>query len=272
MKNIIILLALGLITAIFLGCFTVNTGENAIVSGKLKKEHYYANPGLYFMLPGLEHVDYIYMNNREAVVSLILDSESMGIYQIVNDNKESSSQTMKISLLVNWHVTTGGKYYKYLQKNGQLNFNKAINENISDRLLAKINGLDMQSLNQLNGIISSSINIAELGISLDQISIISVEPIYNISNTEEITAPSAVNNIIPNSNLEMQNKMIESAYYQAATIKTQAEIYQAEAYNHIKKANPKFYNYFRLIDVYKNSAKSKLDVPPFDRLYTSERF
>lgn len=268
MKNFIILIFLCGVAFISLGAFTVNVGENALVVSKINKTRYYDKPGLYFALPIVEKVDYIYVNNREAVFSTILTIESIGVYRVFVNNQESSTKALKISFLSNWHVSNGKTYYSYLQKNGQLNFNQSLVENISNTLLDRINGLSIESLNQLNLIVDNSINLPTMGTSLDKISILSVEQVDNTVSLPENIVESVVAKITtPSSPLDLQNKMIESAYYQASRIKTQTEIEEARAYDRIKKENLKFYNYFRLINVYKDSAKSKADVPPFKNLY-----
>lgn len=268
MKNFVILIFLCGVAFICLGSFTVNVGENAFVISKIDKTRYYDKPGLYFAIPIVEKVDYIYVNNREAVFSTILTVESSDGYKLFVNNQESSTRAIKISLLTNWHVDNAKDYYNYLQKNGQLNFNQSLVENISNVLLERINGLAIESLNQLNTIVDHSMNLPTIGVNLDKISILSVEPVDNTVPSPEILVESVAKSPIHNnSSLDLQNKMIESAYYQAAMIKTQTEIEEARAYGEIKKESPKFYNYFRLINVYKDSAKNKADVPPFKSLY-----
>lgn len=265
MKNLLMFLVFSLITVVFLGSFTVNTGETAIVVSKTHHNTYYNKPGLYFALPFFNTVNLIYMNNREAIVSLGLNSESGNNY--VKQNIESGNKQIVIDLLVNWHVNSATDYFSVLQKNGQVDFNKNLVDNISNSLLRKIHGQNISSLNQLNSILNDAQIIKNLGVSLDSVNIVSVDFIDNASAAKAIVVDSDASNSTSHSILDMQNKMIESAYYQAQMIKTDTEINQAMKYHQIETENPKFYNYFRLIDVYKTSSKDKLDVPAFNKLY-----
>lgn len=263
MKNILMLIGLGLITLIFLGSFTVNESENAIVVSQNHHTTNYNKPGLYFALPFYNTVNLIYMSNREAIVSIALAPESGNKY--VKSDLQSGSNQILVDLLVNWHVANSSDYFQNLKKIGQVDFNKNLVDNILNSLLHKINGQGLLKLNQLSDILDKSVNIQKLGISLDSISIVSIN--FAQMDIKQALTESQSTVYKNNSTLDLQNKMIESAYYQAQIIKTAAEINQANKYDQIKKANPKFYNYFRLIDVYKTSAKDKLDVPAFDKLY-----
>jgi hypothetical protein len=60
---------------------------------------------------------------------------------------------------------------------------------------------------------------------------------------------------------------LESAYYQAQILKTNTEIEQAKMYQSISNQEPRFYKYFRKLQMYKTNAKSKNDLPPLDELY-----
>jgi modulator of FtsH protease HflC len=267
MKNLVVLLFL-VIAFIFAGCFTVNSGENAIVTSKIQATKYYSKPGLYFSVPFADKVNLIYMNNREALLNINLSEESGNNYKLKESSSSLDQKGLRIAVLVNWHVVNGQDYYKALQKNGQIEFNKMLFDNIYKNFLDKINGLSVESLNNISKIDIAPIIITNMSVSIDSIRVLSVG-FYSEKNEEPVmkNTKESVEVDTNSSDLDLQNKMIESAYYQAANIKTQTEIYQAKMYNTIKKENTKFYNYFRLINVYKNSAKSKSDVPSFDSLY-----
>ena len=64
------------------------------------------------------------------------------------------------------------------------------------------------------------------------------------------------------------NLSIESAFNEAGRIKTNTLIQEADIYNSIRLQNPKLYNYMREIDVYRQTSKSKSDIPPLDKMYT----
>jgi len=264
LRNFFILIFLGLITFVFWGCFTVNSSENAIVLSQSGKTRCYTKPGLYFRIPIYEQVELIYMNNREAFLSIVVNPESGNNYK--NFDSKIESQVVKVDLLVNWHVTNPRAYRNLLVQNGQISFDKMLFENISKILLIRIHGLDVGGINQLQQILPANLVLAQMGLSLDNISITSTEFVQNnlVATAPDVPKPRVIDE---NASIDLQNKMIESSFYQAEAIKTQTEIYQARMYDKIKRQNPKFYNYFRLIDVYKNSAKSKADVPPLNKLY-----
>lgn len=262
MKQLLLLL---IVAVLFLlaGVFTVNMGQNAIVTNTLNKHESQYQPGIHFVWPLIEQIDYVYMNNREGMLTIPVDFGESG--------------SVQVDILMNWHVVNSAKYLQLINKSNETGFNKLLTGVVVNVVHDYAESSSLIAFNQVTDLLPGPIPLNDLGVSLDKLTIANVgmladrtddgSQVQQVNSTQIQNTSSDAQTTTLDSSHDNANMMIESAYYAAQKIKTDAEIKQAALYSQIKKEDRKFYDYFRLIDVYKNSAISKADVPPFKQLY-----
>lgn len=248
MRMIIILILFVLIVGT-LGVFTVSPREYALVSNHWHKEQMYTT-GVHFAFPGIDTVKYVYMNERSSVLT------------IPKTITVDGQANVKTEVLINWHVVKPLLYLNSLQKLEMVGFNKELVKNILDAIQNNHQASDLLFLNQSGSLLNAPLIINQLGIVIDKVA---------INNLIVVSLPIAKNiesqQVAPNILTVSNSLQIESAYYKAQAIKTQTEILQAKMYQQIQQQNPKFYDYFRKVEIYKNTAKSKADIPSLQQLY-----
>lgn len=274
MKKLIVFL-LVLFSFLSLGIIIVDERQNAVVTNVFSHKQQVLPKGLHFILPGIERVSYVFMNQREAAVTVMLN---------FND-----TATVEAGILVVWHVTNPAKYLNYFIKD---EFNKQLTEEVLRITASRVQSTNLSTFNQLHNLLVSPLYIEKLGIVITEIlpnelSLISrpktvagsissnAEDAENVTKNESSQNMPVVESTIDNSGYALRNGsndgddlfIIESAYYQAQMIKVQTEIEQAKMLAPLQEKDQHFYNYYRELQIYKDSAKSKQDMPPLDKLY-----
>ena len=286
MKNLLVILGLAIIIFLFIGVFTVNQNQVAIVSNNYTPTQQIYNAGIHWYTPIWQNVDYVYTNKRSSVVSL-------GDNLLTQDK-----QSVTMSLLVSWEVIDPAAYLSTQKTpDGEVNLSSIMTNEIRTQIESLVATSDLSQLND-NITLMDSINteLAKYGIKINAVDTISLwsntllannstESIVvqgNVVTQEEsallisnsVQSASMQDNIATQRNMEMQRKVvvanslsIESAFNKANQIKTDTTIQEAQIYKEIRAQNPKLYNYMRQIDVYHQTSKSKADIPPLEKLY-----
>ena len=261
------LTAVIVVVILLTGVLTVNVGQNAVVYNSLSKRERVLAPGIYFTLPFIEQTTYIYMTNRSSVVVLPV--------------KFIDGGNATVSMLVVWHVTSPAVYLDVVN-HGHNSVEQGLTAIVTQVVQSYATRASLAVFNGMQILAVDPATTNNLGVSLDSITINTiVQPVVNNTargdtpqaESQQMVMPTMVaaapSNVVNGSSIVAtpDRLMIESAYYSAQKIKTATEIQEAALYNQIKVKDQKFYNYFRLIDVYRNSASSKAEVPPLEKLY-----
>lgn len=222
-----------LIMVIILGLFTVDTRQNAIVENQITGSKKVCPKGIYFTMPFFSKIVYVYMNQRTLNYTFKLNN-------------------YEYTFMTTWRVIDPEKYYDNLDKKSVLiaSFESATINNVSN--IKEPNLLITQ-----DNLLTKNYAIESLGIEIQGMRLV------NYTKTESIN--TVANKVDTNNNDDM--KALESSYYLAQKIKTEADVNASKMYLSLQKNDPKFYDYYRLLEVYKRSAKSKKDVPPLSELY-----
>ncbi len=286
MKNLLVILVMAIIIFLFVGIFTVNQNQVAVVSNNYTTTQQIYTAGIHWYTPIWQNVDYVYTNNRSSVVSL-------GDNLLTQDK-----QSVTMSLLVSWEVIDPIAYLsKQKMPDGDVNLSSVITKEIRAQIESLVATSDLSQLNDDITLISSiNTELAKYGIKITVVDTISLwsntllannsmESIViqgNVSTQEEssllisnsIQSTITQDDITTQPNMEMQQKFavanslsIESAFNEANRIKTDTAIQEAQIYKEIRAQNPKLYNYMRQMDVYRQTSKSKADIPPLGKLY-----
>lgn len=254
MKNFFV----GCLLVIFLlyfGVFTVNDNQVAIVTNKYNKQVTIYKTGLHFMVPYLQNVEYI--SSGLSSIPLIM---KFSLPQ--NGNKIDYT----ISFAVNWRISSPLNYGKYV----------LLSQKTEDIVMNQVKGIIQANVNQLvesnqsidndivkiKNLVIKPVVIDKLGITIESIKLLQI--MY--SSDHHLLSTSNEKAQLLESNLNSSHE-IESAYYMAQDIIAQTTVAKAKLYNELDKSNTKFYNYYRKLDTYKNTVKTKEDFPRFDQLY-----
>lgn len=251
MKKIVLLITL-IISILLFGIISIDERQNVVVTNLVSKNKYTLTPGLHFVWPGIEQVNYIFMNQRDAEFTTMLTFDN-------NTNVEVSS-------VVLWKVVNPLVYFEQNSKLQITGFNKVLAQNVLQIVMTRAKSTNLSTFNQLNNLLSDELPLKDLGIIITSIApneLRIVTPVSVAAPVKKIEASEAIKIDQP----RIVQIPIESAYYQAQMIKTQAEIQQANMLQQLEEKDPKFYSYFRKLQIYKNSAKSKQDMPPLEDLY-----
>ncbi len=238
-----VILVLLLFIVIVSGVFTVDERENAVLID-YSKQHIVYLPGIHFALPLINQINYVFINERSSFFE---------VPQLLNTKDLNK---VKLSVLINWHVIDPIIYLNIIKKYGSNEFNKELTKELSLKIESFAMEYTLAHLNQIEKINEFPVKLSSLGIIVDSLLI---ENLSLLPQTSLVTESKSLS--------ENKQKVIEAAYYKAQGIKTATQIEEAQLYNQIKNKNPKFYEYFRKIDIYKTSAKSKNEVPPLKQLY-----
>lgn len=254
MMRKIILISVFMLGVLISGIFTVDDRQSAVVTNRLNKQTEVYTTGLHFAWPLLTRVNYIFINQRASAFNFkltILDNTPVALTSIVL-----------------WKVTKPVIFLQNSISMTQAELTHAISEKIEQIVVKQTKSLNLMDLNQHSLLLDQAVSIDSLGVKLDSITI---NEITTAAHTAGIATESGVSLVekVESSPVDFNILSIESAYYQAQTIKTQAEIEQAKMYSEIQAKSPQFYDYFRKLQIYKNSAKSKQEMPPLQDLYSN---
>lgn len=255
MRKVIILLAL-VLAILSAGLFTVDERQNAVVYNQVSKSSKVYSPGLHFAWPVFERVTYIFMNKRTTTFDFQL--------------KLSNKQSIELTTAVEWQVSNPKEYLSRTILMEHSGFNKALGEQVLLIIESQDHLTSLSELNKKSSLLNQVYPFSSLGVRVNSATAIAVKidsdtaslistKVPQVKESAAITQPIVVN---------FNQQAIESAYYKAQSEKTEANIEAANMYQKIQVKNPKFYDYFRKLQIYKNSAKSKQEMPQLDNLYT----
>jgi regulator of protease activity HflC (stomatin/prohibitin superfamily) len=230
---------------IFIGSISiisVDSREVAILTNSINKQQRLINQGIHFIIPGIEHPNYIYLNYQISAINLNLKIES---------------STANVTVLVKWQINNPTLYYNHLDGSIQNTQDKMLFAPVNNIVHQHLLLTNMFTFNQLDNLLLTPLNLNNSGIVITNINIVSVQYIDN----DQVTL-----NTISNNNA-VNNNVAESIYNQAQKIRSDTEIKQAEMLQQLSFKDYTFYNYFRKLLVYRNSVTSKQELPPLNTLY-----
>ena len=254
LRNFLVIFVLFVIILAFWGAFTVNQNQVGVVT-----DNYMGNKpklrtmGLHWYMPILQNVDYIYINQHTNTVYF-------GNNLITQDKKP-----VTISLIVNWKVIQPLLYFDAITEKSNIAIEAILSQEIRNQIESFIASKSLDEINQYT-IPTERLNtlLAKYGIKIIGLSVLDLSSkVVGGIVTNTVESQVVVQSINLNPNLS-----IESAFNEAGRIKTNTLIQEADIYNSIRLQNPKLYNYMREIDVYRQTSKSKSDIPPLDKMYT----
>ena len=244
---------------VYIGLFSVKNYQVAITHNLVTKSVKMVTNGLHVRSPFVEDVIYIDINRQVNLVEI---------------TKTVGKASYNISVAALWHVTNPMQYYNYTKDSSDEELSKNIPLNIESTLNANLNNIiTVEDLNQLKTLTSKPIYLAKLGVSIDETKIIKITQLQNdtslaSSSSNESVVPSLSTN--SNATIKANNRTIESienAYYTSQQILDQTSIEEANLYKTIENKDPRFYDYFRKLNIYVENAKSKTEIPSLDKLY-----
>ncbi len=238
----IVILGLFLLIFVISGVFTVDDRENVVLTDYRNNHKVYV-VGTHFALPLINHINYIFMNQRNFLLEISKQLTTKDLSKI------------KLNILVNWHVINPIIYLSVVKKYGSTEFNNLVDKELILKVESFAASNTLSHINQKKEINDMPIQLDNLGIIVEKLEI---ENLFLLPLPELLSGVSNVNN---------KQKLIKDAYYQAQQIKTDTQVEEARLYSQIKNKNPKFYDYFRKIEIYKASAKSRSEIPPLKQLY-----
>ncbi len=275
MRQIFTLVMVGFLIA-YSGCFIVDENSLAVVHNKVTdKDHVYAT-GTYFALPLITQMRYVYKNKRENLAENTLLCTTQDGYKV------------GASVLLNWQVVKPLLYLAQLDKVTEKVFLDKLFAGISIKLQQQIASLTLKQLNAASDLtISLPESLNSYGIIVHRVYIENITVISSPSSAEFTGMPESTESnrsinresmvLFANGVAKVDERittqltaaqiLVESAYYIAQGIKTMADTNDAVAYAAIRNKDPKFYNYFRTIETYRETARSKADVPPLSQIY-----
>ena len=245
-KNII--LAFTVLLGIFmLGIVSVDERQSAIVTNLVNQKKDVLSTGVHFVWPLLEKVNYVFINERDAILTTNL---------VFSDNT-----SVIASSIICWKVTDPLVYFNNGGRANDDGFNRDVANKIMQIVASRANSTNLSTFNQLNNLLLEPLKLDDIGVVINTIApnelkLIESSPKSTLLLVKQTPMGNNANNLA-----------IESAYYQAQSIKTEAQIEQSKMLQHLATKDPKFYAYFRQLQMYKNSATSKQDLPPLQKLY-----
>ena len=254
MKKIYILMII-LFIGLYSSAFTVKDSGVAIVTNSYNNSRQMYTTGMYLTLPFIQQVNYVEVNQRSSVFVIPFTINSVNN---LTDTQESvtNDHNYQIKTLISWHITQPIIYFEYMQKKSDTGISKILAINVESSVITQLKQItDATKLNQLQNILNAPLFLSTIGGVMDNLSIINITKITNATE-------SALQNNIPDN-----IPAIESAYYFAQKTKDQTSMAEINLYHQIENKNPRFYEYFRALELYKTNAKSKSELPPLTQLY-----
>ncbi|MCC2624540.1 MAG: hypothetical protein K0R14_413 [Burkholderiales bacterium] len=165
MRKVIIFVLVFLIV-LFTSVIVVDERQNAVITsynGKTRVE----TSGIYITRPFWDKVTYVFINERTALLSLAISP----------DNKNVESATLgviNVQVLINYHVTNPVEYLSAIRKLGKPGISEQISKILIADLTDKINTTTLDKFNQETFITFDKAKFSYLGISIDQISLLTI--------------------------------------------------------------------------------------------------
>lgn len=227
MKAIVVVLLLSL-AVLCAALISVNEQQAVVVSNYLTKQQYVLGSGVHLVYPGIDKVDYIFMNPRHAVFT--------GVASLDDGSK------VEIGVLVCWQVVNPLVYAAHVQNPSLANkFKQDLVKHIANTINARAKFTNLSTLNQLDELLDDKEVMDQLGIVINSISINDLQSVVTESAAAKLhdkqesgviaAAPLAESKV---RELSSSTTVLESAYYQAHLIKLQADILRLQKSYHIR--------------------------------------
>ena len=210
----------------------VEERECFVVFNKINNHYSILNKGIHFIWPLIESYEIIYLNEY--------NSEFSSNFTLNNND------IVKANILITWKVKDIITYYQNLVTHTEIN-SLLFDQNIKDFLNKLFINSSLTNINDTINLINSPIYLKSLGVTVTSITLLD----FNL-NKKLIT--TKIDNI-------------RISYDLAHKIKLDSDIDSFDKINSIQVGDEKFYNLYKKLDIYKNSAKSVSDVPDIKSLY-----
>jgi len=274
MKNLG-LVVLGLIAALLLlslSAFSVDQREYALVFRlgeivSVKKE-----PGLYFKIPMVENVRYF--DNRILTLNWVEPDRFL----------TSEKKNVLVDSFVKWKIIDPAKYYVSV-KGDEVQAERRLSQTVNDGLRAEFGKRTihdvvsgersqiMEILRQRADRDSRQMGIQVLDVRLKRVDLPQEvsESVYQrmeaerkgVANQLRSEGSAAAEKIRADADRQRE-VIIAEAYRDAQTAKGEGDAKAAETYAQAYSKNPEFYAFYRSLEAYRNSFKSKSDVLVLD--------
>ncbi|MEZ0232818.1 MAG: protease modulator HflC [Methylophilaceae bacterium] len=270
MKNIgtVLIAVIGLLIVTSLSAFTVDQREYALVFRlgeivSVKKE-----PGLYFKMPFVDNVRYF----DRRILTLNWQEPDRFI--------TSEKKNVLVDSFVKWRIIDPAKYYVSV-KGDELQAERRLSQTVNDGLRAEFGkrtihevvsgerGKIMEILRQRADRDSRQMGIQVLDVRLKRVDLPQEvsESVYQRMNAErkgvanKLRSDGAADAEKIRADADKQREVIiAEAYREAQRIKGEGDAKASETYAQAYGKNPEFYAFYRSLDAYRNSFKSKSDV------------
>lgn len=270
MKNLSTVL-IGLIAALLLislSAFTVDQREYALVFRlgeivSVKKE-----PGLYFKMPFVENVRYF--DKRILTLNWVEPDRFL----------TSEKKNVLVDSFVKWRIVDPAKYYVSV-KGDELQAERRLSQTVNDGLRAEFGkrtihdvvsgerGQIMEILRQRADRDAKEYGIQVLDVRLRRVDLPQEvsESVYQrmeaerkrVANELRSQGAGAAEKIRADADRQRE-VIIAEAFREAQRIKGEGDAKASEIYSQAYGKNPEFYAFYRSLDAYRNSFKSKNDV------------
>ncbi|MFN8770609.1 MAG: SPFH domain-containing protein [Neisseriaceae bacterium] len=241
-----------IIVLLYISIFSANDYQVGIVTNRFTKKVTLYTSGLHFLIPYFETVEYVNNGMRSNILTTQLKLEESGNLTIY-----------KANFAINWHITFPLNYYKYLDSNSIDGVIKQIKDVVQEKINNKVQAeLGLNYFNKNKNFIEEPFLINRLGVMVNDVRLVQIVPYHD---GQASTANNDKKLIVQFESLNAQQ--IESAYFVAQNIIVQTEIEKATLYDDLDRSDNRFYEYYRKLNVYKDSTKSKIEFPPLNKLY-----
>ena len=256
LKNFLVIIMGVLIVIIFWGAFTVKENQVAVITDNyMNNKPMIHTTGLYWHIPLVQNVDYVYVNQHSSLV------------YFANKLQTLDGESITLHLLVDWSVVQPITYSSDVQLSDSMNLDIIFTRVVMPQVESIVATINLAQLNQ-NLTLNESVNIAlaKYGMRINDWNITSLVR-TNKAENNKVAVTNNIQDIAINNEISVNELNIESAFNEANKIKTETLIEEATIYKGIKSQNPKLYDYMRKIDIYRQTSKSKADTPPLNEIY-----
>lgn len=227
MKKFLIILLFIILFILYAGTLTVGSGQYAISSSVFSQNKVKVyNSGIYFNLPIINKVEYLYSGERTSPIQVELKTG------------DTQSQTFIITLLVNWAIIDP---IVYVEQSNKEQFKQAILGIINDTFKNK----DLTSLNSNLYFIESSFLIQNLGIKVNNIILNNITK-QSESNLATLPQTQESSFISLNQLMSLESSFVRAHQIYTDTLQKQHKLYQKAL---DESTNPEFYTYFRQLEL-----------------------
>lgn len=174
----IVILVLALLIVLFMSMIVVDERQSAVISsydGRQRVEL----AGIHFTWPLWDSVDYVFTNERTALLSLAVNESVV------------ESKPLQVEVLVNYHVTNPAQYLLSIQKLVKSSISEKIAGILITNLKLRIAANTLDNLNQESMVFIDPAKFKNLGINIDQVSLLNIKFIEMPVAKVNASAPTA---------------------------------------------------------------------------------